>query len=405
MILKRKIYFFFLILVVPFCDFLVTKIFNFYASYKDNQIINQEKIRVPHNYYHHGFKKNSVSIEKTGPGNYWKIFTNELGFKSKKNSIVHLNSDNNILFLGDSVTEGVYLPYEKTFVGIFENKFTNYNILNGGRGSYSPILYLKKLEYLIENEKLNIDKLLIFLDNSDIQDEAVVYKNIQEEAVVFKDLNLTKTKEKNADELPLDRNKTIEKIINVPNLKQNSSFFELESLKRILRENLLATYTLLKLFKNENMINFSKWDNYLSEDFKRFRWSFDDKVYEEFGKDGIKFSKINLRKINEITKKKDIELFLAVYPEPNQIILNDFKNIHYTTWKQFAEENDIIFLDLYTIFFDEIIKSNNKIETSKKIIKKYYFLGDNHFNQNGNIFLAENLIKYFNKYLENVVDG
>lgn len=258
------------------------------------------------------------------------------------------------------------------------------------------------MEYLIENEKLNIDKIFIFLDNSDIQDEAVVYK----------DLNLIKineTNDTNVVELPLDSKKRIEEIINVPNLrkefkvinKKNQNFFYLESSKRILRENFFVTYTVLKLlFKNENMIDFSKWNNYFSEDFKRFRWSFDDKVYKEFGKDGIKFSKINLLKINEIAKEKDIELFLAVYPEPNQIILNDSKNIHYTIWKKFAEENDIIFLDLYTMFFDEINKSDNKIETSKKIIKKYYILGDMHFNHNGNIFLAEQLIKYFNKYLE-----
>ena len=384
MISVKKVYFIFLLVIIPIGDFFVTKIYNIYISHKDNQIINQEKIRVPHNYYHHGFKKNSVSYEKTGPGNYWKIYTNELGFKSKKNSIVDLNSQNNILFLGDSVTEGVYLPYEKTFVGIFENEFTNYNILNGGRGSYSPILYLKRLEYLIENEKLNIDKLLIFLDNSDIQDEAVVYKDLNQ----LSDL----------DELSLDSNKRIEKIINVPNLKKNDD--KIKIIKKILRENFLVTYTVLKMFKTENMIDFSKWDNYFSEDFKRMRWSIDENVYNEFGKVGIQFSKINLNKINDIAKRYEIELFLAVYPEPNQIYLNDDENIHFTTWKKYAEENDIFFIDLYSIFFDEIAKSNNKIKTSKNIIKKNFFLGDNHFNHQGNIFIAENLIKYFYEYLE-----
>ena len=74
-----------------------------------------------------------------------------------------------LIFLGDSFTEGVGLNYEDTFVGLFENK-SKMNILNLGVQSYSPSLHLKKINFLIKN-KVKFKEAIIAIDISDLYDE------------------------------------------------------------------------------------------------------------------------------------------------------------------------------------------------------------------------------------------
>ena len=95
-------------------------------------------------------RPNASWVENWGYQNS-KIFTNNLGFKDKTNRNVEFK-ENNILFIGDSFTEGVGVEYQNTFVGIIENNIKSvsnkYEILNAGVVSYSPIVILSKLNYL-----------------------------------------------------------------------------------------------------------------------------------------------------------------------------------------------------------------------------------------------------------------
>ena len=93
--------------------------------------------------------------------------TNSYGFRSKCNSVEHKKYD--VAFIGDSFTEGVGLNYEDTFVGIIEN-LTQKKILNLGIVSSSPSLYLKDLNYIL-NEGIHFDDLIVAMDLSDIYDE------------------------------------------------------------------------------------------------------------------------------------------------------------------------------------------------------------------------------------------
>ena len=87
-----------------------------------------------------------------------------MGFKDRSNQHIKVNTDLNkrIIINGDSFTEGLGVEYENSFVGIIENKITsefdNFTVLNAGLSSYSPIIYLSKLNYLIKKnfENLNI---------------------------------------------------------------------------------------------------------------------------------------------------------------------------------------------------------------------------------------------------------
>ena len=123
-----------------------------------NKIYDRKSHKIKSYYYHHDLRPNAFWIENWGYQNS-KIFTNNLGFKDKKNRIVKFKK-NNILFIGDSFTEGVGVEYQNTFVGEIENKVVSisneYEILNAGVVSYSPIVILSKLNYLVNIKKLPI---------------------------------------------------------------------------------------------------------------------------------------------------------------------------------------------------------------------------------------------------------
>ena len=77
-----------------------------------------------------------------------------------------------VLFIGDSFTEGVGLPWNQTFVGLFAALFPDVEVLNGGVVGYSPSIYLRQVELLL-GRGVTLNKVIIFIDISDVQDEAL----------------------------------------------------------------------------------------------------------------------------------------------------------------------------------------------------------------------------------------
>ena len=65
----------------------------------------------------------------------------------------------------------IWSIFEKTFAGLIERKFSNYNVYNFGVGSYSPSVHLYKLKKTL-NENIIPEKILLFLDLTDLIDEA-----------------------------------------------------------------------------------------------------------------------------------------------------------------------------------------------------------------------------------------
>ena len=142
--------------------------------------------------YHHGFIENGkFEVE-------YNVYTNSLGFKDSEVWYVdRKNKGRRILFIGDSFTEGVMLPWNSTFVGMISNslKKDEIEVLNAGRASYSPLLYWEKTSFFIEQQGLKITDLIIFLDISDVKDE-VIYKSIENTVVPKKDMDSKLSEEK-----------------------------------------------------------------------------------------------------------------------------------------------------------------------------------------------------------------
>jgi len=127
--------------------------------YTNNIIISSEKIiakerkfkekektyRIKNEHFHHTLASNIKVQSRWGNLKPYLTCTDKFGFRIsciEENNIK--KNGKNIVFIGDSFTEGLGLDYEKNFTSMLNNYSEN-NIINMGVSSYSPIIYLKKI--------------------------------------------------------------------------------------------------------------------------------------------------------------------------------------------------------------------------------------------------------------------
>ena len=110
---------------------------------------NEKSYRIKNAFFHHSLKPN-IKVDSNWGGIKYKTCTNNYGFRENCSN-ERLKNDNlqNILFIGDSFTEGLGLAYEKTFVGLYE-KYSKNKVFNLAVTSYSPIIYFNKIKYYID---------------------------------------------------------------------------------------------------------------------------------------------------------------------------------------------------------------------------------------------------------------
>ena len=85
-----------------------------------------------------------------------------------------------LIFLGDSFTFGIGLPWEDTFVGIYE-RTSRRPVINAGVTSYSPTAYLWQYKRAISAGALRASHVVIVaIDISDVQDEAAIWEEGQD---------------------------------------------------------------------------------------------------------------------------------------------------------------------------------------------------------------------------------
>ena len=129
----------------------------------------------PNRFYHHALIPNLSSEARWGFAHY-PIATDSLGLRDKTpREVPPVGTHPRLLFLGNSFTEGVGVPYERTFVGIIADRIRraggDTEVFNGGVASHSPRLYFLHLLDLVERQGARFDEIVVFIDVSDIQDE------------------------------------------------------------------------------------------------------------------------------------------------------------------------------------------------------------------------------------------
>ena len=355
--------YFFLLITVGFFFLISDIIFKFYFDH----LQNKKNHVTSNNSYHHSLKKNFIR-QQNYLGKEFEIFTNSLGFKDFKIQEIEKKVKNKrFVFIGDSMTEGVGIEFENTYVGQISKTLNKKNIstLNAGVQSYSPIIYWKKIKDLIETHNLEFDHLIVFLDPSDVDDEQTFYELDEYQNVVLRDI----------------RDK-------YGNLKNISGF---ERFKLLIRRHTLFTYIILKsLNKQSKKISnsYHSWEREIDKGDIRLSWSL--KKESEYIV-GLNLMKNYMTKLNELCIKNDVKLTIVVYPLPFHVWNNDLDSIHVSFWENFSKKNKIHFINVFPLFVKEAATREERLNT----LDKFYFPEDVHFNREGHRRISDLFINQF----------
>ncbi len=137
--------------------------------------VKQKNCGVPDSVRHHAFKPNCASVYHWG-GDSYEFSTNSLGFRDERvREVLVADARPRILMLGDSFTEGK-IAWRDSYVGRIAAAFPQYDFLNGGVSSYSPSNYFNVARLMLAGG-YDIDEVIVFIDISDVQDEASFYQD------------------------------------------------------------------------------------------------------------------------------------------------------------------------------------------------------------------------------------
>ena len=255
----------------------------------------------------------------------------------------------------------------------------NYNYLNLGYVSYSPSIYFKRLEYFINEKNLNFEKIFIFVDHSDIQDEGIFYREDKRGNIVRKWLS--------DDEVKWKNNK--HKIKNY--LKQNSFIFKLFENINSPKMSAMAQKCILDGHDKINLLFPVERDfkNYLDKE--RFGYGYIENIqYESWVNDGINKIYKYLKNIIELSKQNNFKTYIVYYPSALEVLenINYKQSKHYTMLKNFSDKNKITLIDAADNFFANINGNKNYIDNFIKC--------DAHWNKNGHKNITNSVIEYIN---------
>jgi hypothetical protein len=357
-------------------DFSVANIYKLINGYSWNDALwvenkTEKSYRVRSDQYHHDLAKNK-EIRNAKYRNYkYKVYTNSLGFKDRAVKEVTLSSSKHrILFIGDSFTEAIGLNYEDTFVGLIDAKLSRNGIevLNAAVCSYSPTIYWRKIKYLIEDVGLKFDEVVVFLDMSDITDEAICYLLDENGNVVLKN--------------------AIEYSDKASYLGTNDSFSFvnriLKNLKSAIKNNSILTYSIFMRIRTK--LNAFEHKTFAIQT----AWELDKDVYKELGERGLNKAALYMDKLNGLLKAHGVKLTVAVYPWPQQVAYNDLDAIQANYWGNWSKRNGVSFINYFPYF---VIGKTEKERNA--VIEKYYMEGDCHLNKEGQRLVADIFLNFY----------
>lgn len=341
--------------------------------------------RTKHYYYHHGLLPNQETMAAWGALVY-PMHTNSMGLIDSTAYKLSRKSDNRrILILGDSHSEGVGVPYLKTFAGRLARNLAPHQIevINGSAVSYSQKIEYLKARYLIEQKGLEVDEILVLIDISDLQNE-LVYEAFE-----------ARTKSEFGDLLyrirnRLKRTSTIYYLIdNMRTRKEREEFFQsIDNFYADVRDN--ASNNVWELYSGF----FSHFDNEVLLSNPQFHgmggW-LEDETFRELALRGIGLGQQQMLKLKELCDRHDIGLTLSVHPWHHQIELGETFDDYVRYWDAFARKHSISFLNFFPLFINE--------EDPETVIRKYYIKQDNHWNEFGHEKVAEYLQTYYQDQL------
>lgn len=313
----------------------------------------------------HDYKliKNCKATESQKTAAPYIVFTDEEGYRFSGNK--RSKKKDNLIFLGDSTTFGIGSKFEDTFVGIVESKMKNYNVYNLG----VPGFGLQKYYYVL-NEFLRTktaSKIFLTIDMTDFIDAANRWKNIP-----------------NSKSPVLESAFVGKEISDWENLR-NSNFkgtrliiFHTRNFIRTIKIKIKILNS--KNDKAKNNIKSSHWANFTYTDKKNLT------ISEDQFKNAELIIENYFRKINILAEENNAELYLIIFPWPENLIYGQEK----FNWEIFNEKlcSNNYCSEMINLFrdFREIVKDNDDWQNL------IYIKDDIHFTKFGNNFISNKII-------------
>lgn len=315
------------------------------------------RYRVFNSRYHHSLAANFDGYDFWGSRRYG-LTTNNLGLRDAKvREVAKQPKERRILLMGDSFTEGIGLPFEQTFAGMLyqagQDREQKVEFLNGGLSSYSPVIYLKKTQALLE-DGFHFDEVVVFSDPSDVQDEATSYFCIDDD----------------------------------PKYRAHCNPDDLTP-KRARKKSFVSTYMYVTDAIGdwiEKAIDPSKIPPPPYE-FYRIDWLQPNPRLGDYFplgiEGGIARSLQNMQSLATLLQKHGIPLTVVVYPWPAQLAHNEHENAQTALWRKFCRDRCKDFVNLFPVLY-------RQQNASGDWHKPLFIPGDIHFSETGNklIFLA-----------------
>ncbi len=333
-------------------DFLLANVLMLLGLYAPQHKI-ESYYRIRHDAYNHTLAPNiDFSEGRWGPIGY-RMDTNSLGFKDRSARSLPLTTERyRILFIGDSFTEGVGIEYADTFVGIVHALLEKKEIdtLNAAAASYSPIIYLRKVQHLLNDVGLEFDHLVVCIDLSDITDEVDLYKHDKQGNVVLQ---------------------------SPPGLGAAIKHFMTEN--TILLSNIRILFRVIKKSAQKD----EEFHDALNR--KRGRWSVDENAFEAYARAGLSKAARHMDELFKLLQRQGIALSVVVYPWPDQIFHRDLHSKQVAFWEEWTDRHEVQFINLFPAFIHD--------RAPRAVIEEFYIKGDIHWNEAGHSLVAEELLK------------
>jgi len=312
--------------------------------------------------YHHGLVVNAVTTDNWGPAPY-PVATNSLGFKDAKPREVPLQwTGPRLLFVGDSFTEGIGVPYPDTWVALVEKALSPRGIavLNGGVASLCPKTVYYKTKALLE-AGLELSSIVFFIDVSDMGDE-----------MLFNDFVPAN---KDADDVWTGR---YIKTPQTPTLPQLSLMYR----------------TLLKSRGRDPWKNVTYTDPATGKSFP-----FDNHERETWTRGpqpawlpaAEASAAYYVTKLAALCAAHRIGFELAIYPWPGEVEANDTHSRHRTFWLQYCAEQHLVCYDLHDAFIPA------DPERRRQVLTQDFIRGDVHWSVAGHRVVADEWLRQYHE--------
>lgn len=333
----------------------------------------RNELRVRDAHYTHGLKPNFDGFDAWG-SNQVRIFTNSLGFRDAAVRDVPMATDRKrVIFIGDSFTESLGMPYEQSFVGLFAQAFPALDVLNAGVSSYAPSVYYEKLKYFLDSG-LKFDEAVVYIDISDIQDEAILY-SYDPKGVL--QMGLFQTGGEDCSPVPRP-----------PLPRPEKRWWEKVSYIGEFVGQMRYSARLARAIEQASFEDLSKSHAVYSRDYARPSWTYSDdsSCYGALGIDGsIDKAKKQMDRLYELLASHGVALSVGVYPWPQQLLYDRQESRQARLWREWCAGKCRKFFDHFPDFFQYKAQDPD-------FIRSLYFWGDFHFNARGNELLARELI-------------